>query len=315
MKKTLLATLVLATLALLSCGNNGPDVPDTPHESDPIVVEASVSEFSWYGDQQKNGIHRFHITLIEDIVDLNGYTLHLELNAASIDPCGNYIIGENAVGTILAGDNSGETLVGSYVAMSAGGAIEGSPKLLNGDDCYLSIERIGENYAIVFSNNEYKFKASFDGKIRNEAFPYEPMEATNFTASFNLGRALYYGDLYGHGVSEEYLIDFEGDNYASIDLYAPLNSSDSAIPDGTYTISTTGAPGTITPGGYDRYFSPSYVYLAVGGQTISTVWYMYSGSLTFVNNDGIYTVTGLITSACGSQIVFNYNGPIEVEPY
>lgn len=314
MKKSLLATLVLMTFVLMSCGhNNGPDIHPEPPEKK--VVEASVSEFSWYGDQQKNGTHRFHLTLIEDIVDLNGYTLHVELNAASTDPCGEYVVGENGAGTIVAGDNSGESLIGSYIAMSAGGAIEGSPELLHGNYCHLSIERMGENYVITFTNTGYEFKASYDGKIRNEAFPYEPMETSNFNASFSTGRALSYGDLYGHGVSEEYLLTFHGDHYASIDLYAPLNSPEDAIPDGTYTVSTTGNAYTITPGGYDRYFSPSYIYVAAGGETISTVWYMYSGSLTFVNNDGIYTVTGVITSACGSQITVNYTGTIDVEPY
>lgn len=314
MKKSLFTAFAILALTLVSCnsGNNNPETPDPERKH----IDAGVSEFSWHSDASQNGTNSFHLTLIEDLVDRNGYSVHVEFNAATTDPTGEYVIGNGAAGTMLKGSYNDETLYGTYIVILDGGSYTETPEILDGSDCKLSIERMGENFVITFVNDKYEFKASCEARVTNEAFPSEPMEATNFAAKFGMGRALYYGDFYGHGVSDEYLIDFEGDNYASIDLYAPLNSPDNAIPDGTYTISPTGAPGTITPGSYERgYFDPSFIYIAIGGQTISTVWYMYSGSLTFENVDGVYHVTGSVISACGSQITIDYSGPIDVESY
>ncbi|MDO4190111.1 MAG: hypothetical protein Q4D14_00290 [Bacteroidales bacterium] len=305
MKKFLFAALAAVTVLFASCDNPEPEPEPTPANA----VECGIYGIAWYGDYYQNGTVNYYVQLIQDLDNLDGAYVVFDLCAASKDIVGTYTASSNGTaGTFVIGDANGS---GSCIMELAEGSIEGDPVAI--EDGTLVISKEGTTYKVVYTSADgsVSYVGTGDVEISNGAYPYESMDPTTFTANFTTVSATYKGNT-GYG-SDAYILVLDGAYYAMINMFAANGSSATEVPTGTYNGATSQAANTFYPGFfYNSSFYPSVIAVLDDSGYVQQVWYMVGGSFTIGGSTGAYTISGTVTSGCGSQITLNYSGDITI---
>ncbi len=145
----------------------------------------------------------------------------------------------------------------------------------------------------------YSVKTSWTGEIEDFKVMDEPQ--TTLTADITMNPTLcseinYYGDYYANGAAN-YGIGFTTDTETlAIDFIAPAGNNADALPEGTFTVSTSKEPGTITPGsiGISDAEPTCYIrYEQSNGQLFAKDKAPVAGGTMQIkrNADGTHTVT------------------------
>ena len=147
-----------------------------------------------------------------------------------------------------------------------------------------------------------------DDNTNDATYDYEPDQVTQVNLNPIEANYLIVGE------NEGLLINFYQDFEFSAGILLINNAS--VVPTGTFPINFTGENNTIVAsiGGYSAYDEYSYVSQNSKKDSLYLCsYYLVEGSMTISKDkDGNYIVSMNATSAKGSTITLNYNGPIEM---
>ncbi|MCQ2349039.1 MAG: hypothetical protein MJZ98_01000 [Paludibacteraceae bacterium] len=307
MKKLFSIIFVSLAFLLVSCGEQ--NTPSTPAKE---TLEMDVYFLEWYGDYYQNGTTNFVLQLMEDINTYSGTFIAIDFcaEAGTISPVGTYTASNtHEAGHFFIGDGN----KGSNIGSMKDSWLEDDMEPIEEGVLTITQQSVGV-YKCVFTYKNKEYVAIAQG-MANGAYPSEPIDPV--TVNFSGTRA--YGTYYGSTSvgTKEYMVSLGLTNsfVAMIDFFADDNSTPELLPEGNYTFASNGSAGTMMQGSFKSgNLYPSIIYHVTSTQAVDQGFYLKDGSLNVVYSDDVYTITGTVVSACGSQLNINFTGAIPFSP-
>lgn len=307
MKK--LFSLAVVALAMMFVSCNTPNTPTPPATEN---LEMDVYFLEWYGDYYQNGTTNFVLQLMEDINTYSGTFIAIDFckEGKAITPEGTYTASNtHEAGHFFIGDGN----MGSNIGEMKDSWLEGDMEPIEEGTLVITQQSIGV-YKCVFTYKNKEYVAIAQG-MSNGAYPSEPIDPITASFSGSTAEGTYYGTT--SVGSKEYMASLGLTNgfVAMIDFFADETASPDVLPAGTYTFANNGAAGTMMQGRfYQGNLYPSIIYHITSTQAVDQGFYLHDGSLNVAYADGVYTITGTVVSACGSQLTINFTGSIPFSP-
>ena len=293
---------------------------------EPVNFTADIFNAEYYG-LEYSPTHNYYVLLSDKGLNEEGYAYaggtYYQLDLYSVEgnvdsegyihiPAGTYTFDKS--------DSMAEWTLGNYysgyskvkedgTAYEAQSGFESGQAVVTENGITLEVMIAGYKHTVTYTGAPKIYVGSSSGGGGETPAPGDG-EVVEFTA--NYAYAMYYGDMYSPGVSDNYYfflsdlgVDADGydqvnGTYYRFDIYAPI-TADRTITPGTYTIDDNDTCESWTVG---AYYSAYYKWNAYGDDYDAIDW-PDGGFITFNEDGSIYAEVHMMQSGQTHQVSFS----------
>ncbi len=320
--------LLAVVLGLIACKDNDKK------------VNANIISIDYYGNKflpedKKSDVTEFRVNIasrgifFDDngmLLSGSGYDISInifDVFGKNTVPTGNFpfSVEYTPMVTVKGGHDADGMLVGSFYNVIENGEYKNEMPLFITEGEF-SITPEGDKYRIklitTIDGKEQTFIGFYDGKLKNVAYPYKPLETTTqdwtlssvaYGAGFaSIDENIYYCKLVNASKNQALELNIMVEE-ATLDKFA----------EGVFTVSEERHPGIVMNGDYMGMGVGSFMGIYNPEKDVldydyyNTIWYLASGTVTITKADNIYTLVLDGKSYFGSTLKAKFTGEIPVE--